>query len=241
MDFVRRAARGPKVVGHQLTEPTRNQAPTEAKRIEASTVLEDVVLPPRGFLRARVVSAGELVRFTDVHGQQVVDIVLLRLGHPGDWLSCLNTKLLNGTDRITTGHQLVSKTATPLATIVEDTVGRHWFGGGFCSEPTNRARYGVEGTVNCRTNLTASLEGHVNGPLDVELDSCASLFMNIEVAADGRFAIAEPLGRAEDHLTLRAECDLLLAASNCPADRNPCNGYDPTEMRVTIAKEAPSR
>lgn len=224
-----------------MTETARHQVAAEARQIEASTVLEDVVLPPRGFLRARVVAAGDLVRFTDVHGQQVVDIVLLRLGYPGDWLSCLNTKLLNGTDRITTGHQLVSKSATPLATIVEDTVGRHWFGGGFCSEPTNRVRYGVEGTVNCRTNLTASLEGHISGPLDVELDSCASLFMNIEVASDGRFRIADPPGRAEDHLTLRAECDLLLAASNCPADRNPCNGYDPTEMRITIAEGSKRR
>lgn len=205
---------------------------------QVGTVLEEILLPPRGFLRARTVAAGDLVTFTDVRGRQVVDIVLLRLGHPGDWLSCLNTKLLSGTDRITTGHQLVSKSATPLATIVADTVGTHWFGGGFCSEPTNRARYGVEGTVNCRTNLTASLEGYVGTPLDVELDSCASLFMNIEVAQDGRFAIAEPPGRAGDHLTLRAECDLLLAASNCPADRNPCNGYDPTEMRVTLTTGA---
>lgn len=197
-------------------------------------VLEDVVIPPRGYLRARKVTAGQTVRILDVEGEQVADVILTRAAEPRDWLSCLNTKLLNGTERITVGHTLYSKQARPLASITADTVGVHWFGGGFCSEETNRARYGVEGTVACKTNLAASLEAYVSSPHDLELDSCASLFMNLGSDAQGRFAIGLPPGRAGDYIDLRAETDLVLGMSNCPADRNPCNNFHPTSLRVVI-------
>jgi uncharacterized protein YcgI (DUF1989 family) len=197
-------------------------------------VVEDVLVPARGYLRARTVLAGQLVRIADVAGQQVADVVLTRAAEPRDWLSCLNTKLLNGTDRITTGHVLRSKQSFPLATVVDDTVGVHWFGGGFCSEETNRLRYGVEGTVSCKTNLTASLGDLVSSPHELELDSCASLFMNLSSDAEGRFSIDLPPGRSGDHLDLRAEVDLVLALSACPADLNPCNAYEPTPVRVVI-------
>ncbi|MGY1805825.1 DUF1989 domain-containing protein [Blastococcus sp. SYSU D00669] len=203
-------------------------------------VLEDVVVPARGYLRARTVAAGDVVRITDVEGQQVADVVLTRAAEPRDWLSCLNTKLLNGTERITTGHVLRSKQCVPLATIVADTVGVHWFGGGYCSEETNRARYGVEGTVSCKTNLAASLDPHLTSVQDLELDSCASFFMNLGSDAEGRFAIDLPPTAAGDHLDLRAETDLVLALSACPADRNPCNAFAPTPVRVTVYRLAPA-
>lgn len=201
-----------------------------------SSLPDDAVLTPRGFIRARKIYAGDLVRFTDVEGQQVADIVLLRAGHSGDWLSCVYTKLLNGTDRISTGHVLYSKSATPLATVVEDSVGLHWFGGGFCSEETNRFRYGVEGTVNCRSNLAASLADYVSGPMELELDSCASLFMNIAVEPDHTFTIRAPSSQPGNFIEFRAECDLILGVSNCPADQNACNNFEPTSMRVAIVR-----
>jgi uncharacterized protein len=198
----------------------------------ADDPIEDLVLPPRGFLRAREIAAGERVRLADVAGRQVADLVLLRAGGDRDWMSCLYTKMLNGTERIGAGHVLYSKQALPLATVVRDTVGTHWFGGGFCSEETNRLRYGVEGTVNCRTNLAASLAGRIDGPNALELDSCASIFMDIRASAAG-FTIGECPSGPGDLFEIRAECDLVLALSNCPEEHNPCNGFEPTEMRVT--------
>jgi hypothetical protein len=203
-------------------------------------VVEDLVVPSRGYLRARSIAAGQTVRILDVEGEQVADLILTRAAEPRDWLSCLNTKLLNGTERISTGHVLHSKQSHPLATVVADTVAVHWFGGGFCSEETNRARYGVEGTVSCKTNLAASLDAHVASPHDLELDSCASLFMNLSADADGRFSIGPPPGRAGDFLDLRAETDLVLGLSACPADRNPCNNFRPSPLRVVIYETARS-
>jgi hypothetical protein len=46
--------------------------------------------------------------------------------------------------------------------------------------------------------------------------------------------IKEPTSRAGDFYDLRAEMDLLVAVSNCPQERNPCNGFKPTPMGIII-------
>jgi uncharacterized protein YcgI (DUF1989 family) len=195
-------------------------------------LIDDVLVPARGHLPATTLRCGECMRIVDVEGRQVADVILAPVDEPRDWLSCMFTKLLNGSQRITTGAVLYSKTALPLARIVADTVGEHWFGGGFCSQETNVFRYGVPGAATCRDNLATSLQAYVESAADLELDSCASLFMRIDVADDGQLAIAEPRGLAGDYLDLQADQDLLVALSACPADRNPCNAFDPTPLRV---------
>lgn len=202
---------------------------------EPWTVLADVTVPARSSLPAFEVAAGDVLRIEDVDGQQAADIVIAPVDQPGDWLSCIYTQLLNGTTRVTTGHTLYSKLARRLAAIVEDTVGVHWFGGGFCSAETNQFRYGVD-SGSCRANLAASLAGSVAEPLGLELDACASLFMNIEVTVDHRLGIALPHSRPGDHIDLLAETDLLVAVSACPQERNPCNGYQPSAIRLVTLR-----
>jgi uncharacterized protein YcgI (DUF1989 family) len=36
-----------------------------------------------------------------------------------------------------------------------------------------------------------------------------------------------------DHIELRAECDLLVAVSACPQERNPCNGFTPSAIGLS--------
>ena len=49
--------------------------------------------------------------------------------------------------------------------------------------------------------------------------------MNVDVLPDGRLKILEPKCRAGDSLVLRAEMDLVIALSACPAST--CNGGAP--------------
>ena len=44
----------------------------------------------------------------------------------------------------------------------------------------------------------------------------------------------EPTSVAGDFYDLRAEMDLLVGLSNCPQERNPCNGFNPTPMGVIV-------
>jgi uncharacterized protein YcgI (DUF1989 family) len=46
--------------------------------------------------------------------------------------------------------------------------------------------------------------------------------------------IVKGMGDAGDFYDLRVEMDLLVELSNCPQERNPCNGFNPTPMGVII-------
>ncbi|GAA1538952.1 DUF1989 domain-containing protein [Nocardioides humi] len=191
------------------------------------------IVPARSHLPAFVLEAGDVLRVEDLAGQQAADVVLAPLDDPRDWLSCIYTQLLNRTTRITAGHVLYSKRARPLAAVVADTAGVHWFGGGCCSAETNAFRYGAAPGGSCRENLVLSLAGRIAGAMDLELDACASLFMNIAVAGDGGMEIVAPTSGPGDHVDLRAERDLLVAVSACPQERNPCNGFEPSAVGLS--------
>jgi uncharacterized protein len=57
--------------------------------------------------------------------------------------------------------------------------------------------------------------------------------MNVPIES-GTITIKEPISKAGDYIELRAEDDLIVAISNCPQERNPCNAFKPTELRVTV-------
>ena len=45
---------------------------------------------------------------------------------------------------------------------------------------------------------------------------------------------ATPRSKAGDYLDMRAEMEVIAAVSNCPSEHNPCNGWNPTPLRVII-------
>ncbi|MEW5920858.1 MAG: DUF1989 domain-containing protein [Bacillota bacterium] len=195
-------------------------------------VKERIYIPPRGYMKARILHKGQCLRIVDLEGQQCADMILYNAADYTDVFSCVYTMLINQTWQITKGHLLYSKYASLMATMVEDTVGKHYFGGGFCSAEVNRLRYGIEGSPNCRDNLVASMSDYNFTSKNVELDSCISFFMNLGYAPNGTFVIAEPDSKAGDYFDLRAEMDLIVSLSNCPQERSPSNAYNPTALEV---------
>jgi uncharacterized protein YcgI (DUF1989 family) len=101
-----------------------------------------------------------------------------------------------------------------------------------CSEELNRIRYGVPGTRNCRDNFAMALAPY--GLNQRQSPNAFVPFMRVEVEANGSMEIKEPTTRPGDFYDLRAEMDLLVAISNCPQERNPCNGFKPTPMGIII-------
>lgn len=197
-------------------------------------VVEDVLIPDRGYLRARRLEAGDVIRIIDVEGQQVPDVMLFDAENLKNPSSTMNTKLILNRWKIREGDPIYSKFCDRLATIVKDTVGQHHFDGGFCNAEVNAVRYGVDGTHSCRSNLTAAMARHGFSQYDIELDACFCLFMNLDHEPDGTYAIRVPRSKPGDHLDLRADRPILVIVSNCPSERNPCNGWNPTAMRAVI-------
>ena len=72
-----------------------------------------------------------------------------------------------------------------------------------------------------------------------ELVGNINFFMNVPVNDDGTMGIVDGLSAPGKRIALRAERDVLALVSNCPQINNPCNGFDPTPVRmiVTLGEE----
>jgi uncharacterized protein YcgI (DUF1989 family) len=197
------------------------------------TIVDDVVIPARGYMRARTLRAGQALRIIDVEGQQVPDLMLYDPRNLKNCSSMSNTLLMARSWKLTTGHVLYSKMGDEMVTIVDDTVGDHVCLGGFCNGSVNEMRYGIEGTHSCRMNLVASMSDYNLGPMDIE-EGVFAPFMNMQYLPDGHCSIAPPTSKAGDHIDFRAEMEVIAAVSNCPSEHNPCNAWNPTPLRVVV-------
>jgi uncharacterized protein len=125
---------------------------------------------------------------------------------------------------LSTGDVLWSDRSEPMLTIVADEVGRHDFLYSPCSLEMYRIQYRVTGYhANCHDNLCEALRG-----LGIEphpLPTAFNFFMDVAVKEDGRLVFAPPRSRAGDSFVVRAEMDLAIAVSACPAST--CNGGAP--------------
>ena len=194
--------------------------------------LEEVI-PAREYT-SLVLHRGEILRVIDLEGKQVEDLVAFNATDKGEKLSCVYSNLLNGTWKLTKGHTLYSNRARPMFSIIEDKVGLHYSGGGFCSEEINLLRFKVRPTRNCADNLTLAFKPHGIQRQDFDFDCCFNIFMNLTFQPDGSMKLQEPLSKPGDYIDLKSEMDCIIAISNCPQDRNPCNGFNPTPLQIKV-------
>jgi len=166
---------------------------------------------------------GERLRIIDPQGGQSGDLVAF--SQDGcQRLSNGRTFDYNGKIYLSTDDVLWSDRSEPMLTIVADDVGRHDFLYSPCSLEMYRIQYGATGYhANCHDNLCAELRklGIVPDPLPTAFN----FFMNVEVQPDGRLVFAPPRSHAGGSLVVRAEMDLAVALSSCPAST--CNGGAP--------------
>jgi uncharacterized protein YcgI (DUF1989 family) len=183
--------------------------------------LQRHLIPARQGVAVRL-SRGQHLRLMDPEGGQSGD--LFAVSSDGrQRLSNGRTFDFGGTLYLSTGNQLWSDRSEPLLTIVSDEVGRHDFLYAPCNDDMYRLQYGLTDHANCQANLTAALRALNVPPLP--LPAAFNFFMNVEIDASGRLHIRAPKSRAGDSMALRAEMDLAVALSACPAPT--CNGGGP--------------
>jgi urea carboxylase-associated protein 1 len=199
-----------------------------------SPLLVDEIIPPGGHWGRRM-AKGEVLRIVDLEGRQAVDFLCYNAERPEERYNAADTMKVAGTIFIGEGTRLLSDMGETLMTVIADTCGRHDTVGGCCSKESNRLRYGVDDTPNCRDNFLAALAPFGLGKKDIVAN--INFFMNVPVEPDGSMAIADGLSKPGDHVDLRAETDVIAVLSNCPQTRNPCNGYNPTPIRVMVWQE----
>src|ERR1700754_489818 len=188
-----------------------------------------------------IVRAGQTLQIIDLRGNQAVDTLLYgvsgnRVDHTLRY-SGQTTIAMQRNIFLTTGSVLRAADGSPLATIVADDVGNHDTIAGACSKESNSLRYGHH-TVHqhaCAENFLAEAAAWGMGKRDIV--SNINFFMNVPVEADGTLGIVDGLSAPGKSLTLHAERDTLVLVSNCPQINNPCNGFDPTEVRMVISAQ----
>ncbi len=196
-------------------------------------VVRDEVVPARAPFSC-VVHAGETLRIIDTGGNQAVDCILYRAADPTERYSAPDTIAEQGNVFLTTGSRLLSGEGTVLMTVTDDTCGRHDTIGGACSQESNTLRYGhhTKHQHACVENFLADHASRDMGKRDMV--SNINWFMNVPVEEDGTLGIVDGISAPGLHVDLRAEVDTLVVISNCPQVNNPCNGFDPTPIRIVV-------
>jgi uncharacterized protein len=199
----------------------------------AGAVVHDEVVPARAPW-SRVIRAGERLSIVDLEGNQAVDFLCYNAADLDERYSYAETIVAQGNIFLTTGTVLLSNEGNPLMTVVADTCGRHDTIGGACSCESNTVRYGhhTKHQHACVENFLLALAPFGRGKRDMV--SNINWFMNVPVLPDGTLGIVDGISAPGKYLGLRAEMDVLAVISNCPQINNPCNGFNPTPIRVTV-------
>jgi urea carboxylase-associated protein 1 len=206
---------------------------TDLPAAAAGAVVLDAVVPARAPWSA-VVRRGQLLTIIDLGGNQAVDFLAFDAHDTSLRYSAPDTIQAQGSVFLSTGSVLRDSEHAPMMTLVADECGRHDTLGGACSKESNALRYGHHTTSQhaCVENFLA--EGGRHGLGKRDLVSNVNWYMNVPVDPDGALGIVDGISAPGLSLTLRAEKDVLVVVSNCPQVNNPCNGFDPTPVRMVV-------
>ncbi len=182
-----------------------------------------------------VVRKGEVLRIIDLEGNQAVDFLMYALADDAERYSAQDTIAAQGNIFLRTGSVLLSNEGHPMATVLGTSVAYHDTIGGACSCESNTLRYGhhTKGQHACVENFLQANARHGRGKRDMV--SNINWFMNVPVEADGALGIVDGISAPGLYVDIRAEMDLVAVVSNCPQINNPCNGFNPTPVRMIIA------
>ncbi|GHE76653.1 urea carboxylase [Amycolatopsis deserti] len=195
-----------------------------------AAVLDTTVADGDGFLGT--VPAGGTFRIVDLHGNQAVDTLFYDAADLDNRYSAMDTVREQGRAYLTTGSRLLSVNLDVLATITADTCGRHDTLGGACAQESNVVRYGEHTRHQHACRETFLRYGAQVGIGARQLGHNINFFMNVPLTVDGGLTFEDGLSAPGKYVEVRAERDLYVLISNCPQLNNPCNGWNPTPVRL---------
>ncbi len=200
----------------------------------AGAVVSDEVVPARAPWSA-VVRRGQTLRIVDLEGNQAVDFLMYALADDAERYSAQDTIAAQQNIFLRTGSVLLSNEGRPMATVMATSVAYHDTIGGACSCESNTLRYGhhTKAQHACVENFLQANARFGRGKRDMV--SNINWFMNVPVEADGSLGIVDGISAPGLYVDIRAEMDLVAVVSNCPQINNPCNGFNPTPVRMIIA------
>ncbi len=181
-----------------------------------------------------LIRKGQTVRVIDSEGQQAVDALLYRADDPTERYSSQDTIRAQRSPYVGLGTRLLSSEGRVMACVTADSCGRHDTSAGCCSCESNAVRFGEATKYQhaCRENFVLELSKH--GLTKRDIVSNLNFFMNVPIDPSGNFTVVDGISEPGGYIDITAEMDILLVISNCPQINNPCNGFNPTPIRVLV-------
>ena len=200
-------------------------------------VVHDEVVPARAPWLHRV-NRGQTLRIIDLEGNQAVDFLVYAAADDAERYSAQDTIAAQGNLFLRTGSVLLSNEGRPMLTITATNVAYHDTIGGACSCESNTLRYGhhTKSQHACVDNFLQANARADRGKRDMV--SNINFFMNVPVEADGSLGIVDGISAPGLMVDVRAEMDVEVVVSNCPQINNPCNGFNPTPVRMIVCDPA---
>jgi len=189
---------------------------------------------------AKLVKKGQVFRIVDLEGNQAVDTLFFNASRSLERYSATDTIRRQNRLYLTTGSKLYSNLGHVMLTIVADTCGRHDTLGGACAAESNTVRYALDKYPmhSCRDSFLHALAHEPVceqlGMTKRDLPSNINFFMNVPVTEAGGLEFVDGVSAPGKYVEMRAEMDVVVLISNCPQLNNPCNGYNPTPIRLLV-------
>ncbi len=204
----------------------------------------DPLAEPRLDLRINIASAigfevyeGEYIQIVDIAGRQCSDFLAferraLDNGRPLG-LDSTTTRTMSGLAYPKPGlaSRFYDRDRNPLVEVVQDTVGRHDTFGLACTARTYEDA-GYFGHANCSDNLNVTM-----APYGIDARRgwpAINYFYNTNVDHLNQIWFDEPWSKPGDYVLMRALSDLVCAATSCPDDIDPANGWELSEIQVRV-------
>ncbi len=200
-------------------------------------IVLDEIVPARAPW-SHLVRGGETLRIIDLEGNQSADFLMYAAADDAERYSAQDTIAAQRNVYLRTGSMLLSNEGNPMALVAHTDVAYHDTIGGACSRESNTLRYGFH-TLSHHACVENFLDANLRcGRGKRDMVSNVNWFMNVPVEADGTLGIVDGISAACLHVDLLAQMDFIAVISNCPQINNPCNGFNPTPLRVVIAGPA---
>ena len=201
----------------------------------SGTIIHDETVPARAPWLYPV-KAGQTRRIVDLEGNQAVDFLVYNAHDDAERYSAQDTIAAQGNIFLREGSQLLSNEGAAMMTVTATAVAYHDTIGGACSCESNTLRYGhhTKAQHSCVDNFLTANARQGRGKRDMV--SNVNFFMNVPVEQDGALGIVDGISAPGLYVDLRAEMDVTVVVSNCPQINNPCNGFNPTAVRMIITQ-----
>ncbi|MCU7723804.1 DUF1989 domain-containing protein [Actinoplanes sp. KI2] len=209
-----------------------SSSPFAPPGIDPATLTWAETVAPGGYTH-KVLARGTRLRLDDPTGQACAHLLVYNALEPVERLNVADTLKIPWQAYLGAGTPLLSGDGRVLASLVEDSSGRHDAFCGTTTEAWNESRYGdarPEGPSPAGRSLFVKAAAK-HGLTRRDLPPGVSFFQGIRVAADGALDWLGSAGPGT-HVTLVAELPLLVLLANVAHPRDPRPEYVVGPLRV---------